>query len=83
MPMVRTYFLCHIVNGEERRYNLDSSVTSCLGMLHCPTKNLTRRFVAPELFSRESFLSQQQDLKRADLFFLETLNRLVPTHKEE
>jgi len=51
--------------------------------LHCPTKNLTRRFVAPELFPLESFLSQQQDLKRADLFFLETINRIVPTSKEK
>ena len=30
MCFVRTYFLCHIVNGEEKRYNVDSSVTSCL-----------------------------------------------------
>jgi uncharacterized protein (DUF39 family) len=30
MCLLRTYFLCHIVNGEERRYNVDSSVTSCL-----------------------------------------------------
>ena len=38
MCLVRTYFLCHIVNGEERRYTVDSSVTSCLKVLHCLTK---------------------------------------------
>jgi hypothetical protein len=62
---------------------VDSSVTACLEMLHCPTRNLTRRFVALELFPRESFLSQQPDLKRTGLFFLETVNRIVPTRKEE
>jgi hypothetical protein len=40
-----------------------SYVTICNIKVHCPTKNLTRRFVAPELFPRESFLSQQQNLK--------------------
>lgn len=51
--------------------------------VHFPTRNLTRRFVALELFPRESFLSQQQDFKRTGLFFLETFNRRVPTRKEE
>jgi hypothetical protein len=30
MHGVRTYFPYHIVSGEERRYDVDSSGTSCL-----------------------------------------------------
>ena len=40
MWLVRTSFLHLIANGEEIRYSLYSSVTSCLEMMHCLTKNL-------------------------------------------
>jgi len=36
MRMVKTSFLCRIVNGKERRYCLDSSVTSCLEIFAPP-----------------------------------------------
>jgi hypothetical protein len=36
MGMGRTYFLCLVVNGEERRYKLDSSVTACLEIFAPP-----------------------------------------------
>ena len=48
-------------------------------LLHCNTRNLTQQFVALELFPRESFLSQQPDLKRTGLFFLEIISRRAPT----
>jgi hypothetical protein len=35
--------------------------------LHCPTKNLTRRFVARELIPLESFLCQLEDFNRTGL----------------
>ena len=45
MGTMRTSFLRSIANGEEIRYSYYSSVTSCLVMMHCATKNLTQRFV--------------------------------------
>jgi hypothetical protein len=41
MHTVRTYFLSHIVNSEKRRYNLDSSVTSCLEVFVKPFAETT------------------------------------------
>ena len=67
----------------EAQHLLDDADHRFDGALHCSIKNLTRRFVALELFPRESFLSQQPDLKRTGLFFLEIIFRIVPMCKEE
>jgi len=66
MPMVRTYYLENIAIGMERRYNVDSSVTSCLKVFatsfaahhwqkaHYLTRNLTLR-LSPNTLSAEHF----------------------------
>jgi hypothetical protein len=50
--------------------------------LECSTKKLARRFVAPKLFPCENFFSLPEDLKRAHLSFLKTINRETSRRKK-
>jgi hypothetical protein len=60
--IVRTYFLCPIANGEEIASSLDSSVTSCLAMSHCLTKNLPLSSSQTHLYSKWFPILQQGHL---------------------